>query len=85
MRVRLHTGRRHQIRVHLSDQGYPLFGDITYGGRSPPWCPRVLLHARRLGIDAGEACIDAEIPTPDDFSASLEALNMVSRRAWTVF
>jgi len=33
--VKLHTGRTHQIRVHLSNSGHPVFGDETYGGRVP--------------------------------------------------
>lgn len=32
--IRLETGRTHQIRVHFSDAGFPVFGDDTYGGRS---------------------------------------------------
>jgi 23S rRNA pseudouridine1911/1915/1917 synthase len=32
MRIRLETGRTHQIRVHLSEAGYPLIGDAVYGG-----------------------------------------------------
>ena len=34
LRLRLHTGRTHQIRVHLAHIGHPVFGDPTYGGRS---------------------------------------------------
>ncbi len=33
--LRLKTGRTHQIRVHLSSKGHPVFGDETYGGRQP--------------------------------------------------
>jgi 23S rRNA pseudouridine1911/1915/1917 synthase len=36
VRLRLETGRTHQIRVHLSHLGHPVFGDATYGGRSRP-------------------------------------------------
>jgi len=36
LRLRLETGRTHQIRVHLSHLGHPVFGDATYGGRSRP-------------------------------------------------
>lgn len=45
--VRIDTGRRHQIRVHLAHQGHPLLGDITYGGPSLQ-CQRPLLHAAAL-------------------------------------
>jgi len=36
VRLRLETGRTHQIRVHLSHLGHPVFGDATYGGRNRP-------------------------------------------------
>jgi len=35
IRLKLKTGRTHQIRVHLSGKGHPIFGDETYGGRVP--------------------------------------------------
>jgi 23S rRNA pseudouridine1911/1915/1917 synthase len=37
LRLRLHTGRTHQIRVHLAHIGHPVFGDPTYGGRNNEW------------------------------------------------
>jgi 23S rRNA pseudouridine1911/1915/1917 synthase len=37
VKLKLHTGRTHQIRVHLSHIGHPVFGDPTYGGRSNDW------------------------------------------------
>ena len=37
VRLKLRTGRTHQIRVHLAHIGHPVFGDPTYGGRSPGW------------------------------------------------
>jgi len=37
VRLRLRTGRTHQIRVHLAHIGHPVFGDPTYGGRSATW------------------------------------------------
>ncbi len=46
--VRLHTGRTHQIRVQLSERGFPLIGDVKYGG---PRCEGGLkLHAVRLRV-----------------------------------
>jgi 23S rRNA pseudouridine1911/1915/1917 synthase len=37
IRLKLRTGRTHQIRVHLAHVGHPVFGDPTYGGRSHLW------------------------------------------------
>ena len=46
--IRLHTGRTHQIRVQLSERGFPLVGDVKYGG---PRCGDGLkLHAVRLRV-----------------------------------
>jgi 23S rRNA pseudouridine1911/1915/1917 synthase len=49
LEVRIETGVRHQIRVHLSALGLPLTGDVAYGGGAPPpGLDRYLLHAARL-------------------------------------
>jgi len=37
IKLKLHTGRTHQIRVHLNYIGHPVFGDPTYGGRRISW------------------------------------------------
>jgi 23S rRNA pseudouridine1911/1915/1917 synthase len=37
IRLKLKTGRTHQIRVHLAHIGHPVFGDPTYGGRNAAW------------------------------------------------
>jgi tRNA pseudouridine32 synthase/23S rRNA pseudouridine746 synthase len=47
--LRPHTGRSHQLRVHLASIGHPILGDGLYGNSSS--APRLLLHASRLSID----------------------------------
>ena len=82
LRVRLETGRTHQIRVHFSHCHHPLVGDPVYGGRArlSPGLDAVqvaavrdfrrqALHAERLGLihpQTGEPCL-WERPMPDDF------------------
>ncbi len=64
LRVRLETGRTHQIRVHLSAIGYPVYADPLYGAAVPN--ARLWLHAERLAFEhpiTGEAMkFEAEIP-----------------------
>ena len=56
------TGRTHQIRVHLSENGLPILGDKTYGVEHPE-ATRVMLHAWKLEI-LGKTF---QAPLPDDF------------------
>lgn len=51
VKLKLQTGRTHQIRVHLSEMGHPILGDETYGGvRKNHLVPRFCLHAAQLGF-----------------------------------
>jgi 23S rRNA pseudouridine1911/1915/1917 synthase len=72
VRLRLQTGRTHQIRVHMSYFGYPVVGDPTYGGRAR-YVRR--LHKQDkdravvlLGILSRQAlhAVELELPHPDD-------------------
>ncbi len=47
---KLHTGRTHQIRVHMAWLGHPLVGDEVYGGRPELGLQRQALHATRLRL-----------------------------------
>ncbi|MFM2056431.1 MAG: hypothetical protein RLY71_816 [Pseudomonadota bacterium] len=66
VQCRLHTGRTHQIRVHLSSRGYPLLADAVYGGRPLLGLQRQALHAARLAfvhpLHGGEVEFHAALP-----------------------
>jgi 23S rRNA pseudouridine1911/1915/1917 synthase len=49
LRIRLGTGRTHQIRAHMAAQGHPVAGDRLYGAKPSLW-NRYFLHAHRLGF-----------------------------------
>jgi 23S rRNA pseudouridine1911/1915/1917 synthase len=73
LRVRLETGRTHQIRVHLQAIGHPVAGDPEYGGAGALGLKRQFLHAARLAFDhpfTGER-VDVSSPLPDDLNAVL--------------
>jgi 23S rRNA pseudouridine1911/1915/1917 synthase len=75
LRVRLETGRTHQIRVHLAAIGLPVIGDPVYGVPDPA-LGRQFLHAARLAFAhpfTGEQ-VEVESPLPDELARYLEAL-----------
>jgi 23S rRNA pseudouridine1911/1915/1917 synthase len=73
LRVRLETGRTHQIRVHLQAIGHPVCGDPEYGTKGLLGLERQFLHAARLAFDhpVTGARIDVASPLPDDLQAAL--------------
>ncbi len=88
LRVAIHTGRTHQIRVHLASLGHPVAGDATYGGTRTPSSrrqaaraalgrlSRPALHAARLAFDhpgdGRRLCF--ETPLPADIASVLTDL-----------
>ena len=75
LRVKLETGRTHQIRVHLAAIGLPVVGDAVYGAPDPA-LGRQFLHATRLVFTHpfSAARIDVESPLPPDLAGYLEQL-----------
>lgn len=68
LRLKLHTGRTHQIRVHLSSQGGPLLGDDLYGGRPNEIIQRQALHCGELNFihPFSQEQIQIRLPLPED-------------------
>jgi 23S rRNA pseudouridine1911/1915/1917 synthase len=86
LRVRIGTGRTHQIRVHLSSIGHPVAGDPLYGApaRVPEMPPlqRYFLHAHRISFTSpatGER-VTVESPLPGDLEGWLRRLPKLSPR-----
>ena len=74
LRVRLETGRTHQIRVHLQAIGTPVVGDRSYGGSLTLGLDRQFLHAARLAFEhpfTGEP-VDVRSPLPADLQGALK-------------
>ena len=69
---RLHSGRTHQIRVHLHHLGHPVLGDKVYA-RGAKDSPRQMLHAWKLGFrhPRTEEWKSFEAPLPDDFNQAI--------------
>ena len=79
IKLKLDTGRTHQIRVHLSYIGHPIVGDELYGQLfgydvPPEWMKRQALHAAHLELDhpvTGER-ICADAPLPEDMEYCID-------------
>ncbi|MES1979884.1 MAG: RluA family pseudouridine synthase [Pseudomonadota bacterium] len=78
VRCKLHTGRTHQIRVHMAALGHPLVADELYGGRSAGGLERQALHACRLafGHPISGKLLEFRSPLPKDLAAAVLALGL---------
>ncbi len=80
LRLRLETGRTHQIRVHLQAIGHPVAGDPEYGTAGRLGLERQFLHATRLAFEhpiTGQR-VEVSSPLPADLQAALERAERVS-------
>ncbi len=78
VRCILHTGRTHQIRVHMAHMGHPLLADGLYGGRSEAGLERQALHAWRLALShplTGQALVWTS-DLPADMRQALQMLGL---------
>jgi 23S rRNA pseudouridine1911/1915/1917 synthase len=75
LRVRLETGRTHQIRVHLAAVDLPVAGDPTYGIAGELGLERQFLHAARLAFEhpVTGAAVDISSPLPPELADALAA------------
>lgn len=84
IKVKLHTGRTHQIRVHFSSLGFPLVGDELYGGKKvmkiapDVKVQRQFLHARKIEVQLpNQEWIEVETDLPHDLKEILSKLKKV--------
>lgn len=80
LRLRLETGRTHQIRVHMQAIGHPVCGDPEYGHPGLYGLKRQFLHATRLRLAhplSGDP-IEVDSPLPEDLRRALQAAEQLS-------
>ena len=75
LRLKLETGRTHQIRVHMAYIGHPVTGDAVYGNGEPKWLCGQCLHAKKLGfIHPNGQYMEFDSELPDYFVRLLDSL-----------
>jgi 23S rRNA pseudouridine1911/1915/1917 synthase len=78
VQCQLHSGRTHQIRVHLHHLGHPVLGDKLYAAGLVRNFPRQMLHAWKLGFrhPRTDDWKSFEAPPPNDFTAALRSAGL---------
>ena len=71
VRIRLHTGRTHQIRVQFSSRGLPLLGDIRYGSKDPHCTAALWSYRLALTHPLTHKEIDITQPPPHQYPWTL--------------
>ena len=77
VKLRLETGRTHQIRVHMAYIGHPLLGDEVYGPKKSPFKLKgQVLHAKILGFvhPATGEYMEFETPLPEYFETLINTI-----------
>ena len=77
LEVNIETGRTHQIRVHMSEIGYPIIGDFVYSnGKNPFGVVGQMLHAKKLEFEhpTTKKVVAYEAPLPEYFESVLKQL-----------
>ena len=87
MRCTIHTGRTHQIRVHMKALGHIVLGDEVYGWKPNPRLPvppeRVMLHAEHIVVThpVTKKKLDLRAPLPADFAVQVAQLRKITQSA----
>ncbi|MDP3708131.1 MAG: RluA family pseudouridine synthase, partial [Polaromonas sp.] len=79
VKCKLHTGRTHQIRVHMAFLGHPLVSDALYGGLPAGGLSRQALHACRLAFEhpVTGAMMEFKAPPPADLQAAITDFGLI--------
>lgn len=79
VRLRLETGRTHQIRVHMAHTGHPLIGDFMYGTELEGF-DRVALHSTYIRVALPDRVVELETPPPACFGAFIDISGLSGRQ-----